>query len=88
MAEEKTEKTKSDKKKKKATDKNTAQSNSLSKYMRETRGELRKVTWPTRKEAWRLTWIVLAVTAAFAGFLWAFDALFSNALRLLLEQII
>ena len=87
MAEEKTEKTKSDKKKK-TSDKNAAQSNSLSKYMRETRGELRKVTWPTRKEAWRLTWIVLAVTAAFAGFLWAFDALFSNALRLLLEQII
>ncbi len=88
MAEEKTEKTKSNKKKKKAADKNAAQSNSLSKYMRETRGELRKVTWPTRKEAWRLTWIVLAVTAAFAGFLWAFDALFSNSLRLLLEQIV
>jgi len=88
VAEEKTEKTKSNKKKKKAADKNAAQSNSLSKYMRETRGELRKVTWPTRKEAWRLTWIVLAVTAAFAGFLWAFDALFSNSLRLLLEQIV
>ncbi len=88
MAEEKAEKTKSNKKKKKAADKNAAQSNSLSKYMRETRGELRKVTWPTRKEAWRLTWIVLAVTAAFAGFLWAFDALFSNSLRLLLEQIV
>ncbi len=87
MAEEKTEKTKSDKKKKKA-DKNAVQPNSLSKYLRETRGELRKVTWPTRKEAWRLTWIVLAVTAAFAGFLWAFDALFSNSLRLLLEQIV
>lgn len=88
MAEEKTEKVKSDKKKKKTADKNVAQSNSLSKYLRETRGELRKVTWPTRQEALRLTWIVLAVTAAFAGFLWAFDALFSNALRLLLEQII
>lgn len=88
MAEEKTEKVKSDKKKKKAADKNVAQPNSLSKYLRETRGELRKVTWPTRQEALRLTWIVLAVTAAFAGFLWAFDALFSNALRLLLEQII
>jgi len=88
VAEEKAEKTKSNKKKKKAADKNAAQSNSLSKYMRETRGELRKVTWPTRKEAWRLTWIVLAVTAAFAGFLWAFDALFSNSLRLLLEQIV
>ena len=88
MAEEKTEKVKSDKKKKKTADKGVSQQNPLSKYLRETRGELKKVTWPTRQEALRLTWIVLAVTAAFAGFLWAFDALFSNALRLLLEQII
>lgn len=88
MAEEKTEKIKSDKKKKKIEDKGVAQPNPLSKYLRETRGELRKVTWPTRPEALRLTWIVLGVTAAFAGFLWAFDALFSNVLRLLLEQII
>lgn len=88
MAEEKTEKVKSDKKKKKTDEKSVVQPNSLSKYLRGTRGELRKVTWPTRQEALRLTWIVLGVTAAFAGFLWAFDALFSNALRLLLEQII
>jgi preprotein translocase subunit SecE len=88
VAEEKTEKVKSDQKKKKTADKSAVQPNSLSKYLRETRGELRKVTWPTRQEALRLTWIVLGVTAAFAGFLWAFDALFSNALRLFLEQII
>lgn len=88
MAEEKIEKVKSDKKKKKMAEKGGAQMNPLSKYLRGTRGELRKVTWPTRQEAMRLTWIVLGVTAAFAGFLWAFDALFSNALRLLLEQII
>lgn len=88
MAEEKTEKVNSDKKKKKTADKDVAQPNPLSKYFRETRGELRKVTWPTRPEATRLTWIVLGVTTAFAIFLWAFDALFSNALRLMLEQII
>ncbi len=65
-----------------------AQENSISRYIRETRGELRKVTWPTREEAWRLTAIVLGVTAAFAVFLWAVDALFANAIRLLIEQII
>ena len=62
-----------------------AEENGLSRYIRETRGELRKVTWPTREEAWRLTAIVLAVTAAFAVFLWAVDALFANALRLVIE---
>ncbi len=84
MAEEK----KQDKKKKKAAGKKADQSNPLSKYLISTRGELRKVTWPTRKEAMRLMWIVLGVTAVFALFLWVFDALFSNGLELLLEQII
>ncbi len=65
-----------------------AEENALSRYIRETRGELRKVTWPTREEAWRLTAIVLAVTAAFAVFLWAVDALFANALRLLIETVL
>lgn len=65
-----------------------AQENSISRYIRETRGELRKVTWPTREEAWRLTAIVLGVTAAFAIFLWAVDALFANSIRLVIEQLI
>ena len=37
--------------------------NALVRYLRETRGELRKVTWPTRQESQRLTAIVLGVTA-------------------------
>ena len=65
-----------------------APENALSRYFRETRGELRKVTWPTREEAWRLTAIVLAVTAAFAVFLWAVDALFANSLRLLINAVL
>jgi preprotein translocase SecE subunit len=39
---------------------------------RETRAELRKVTWPTRREALRLTGIVLAATIGFALFLGVF----------------
>jgi preprotein translocase subunit SecE len=60
----------------------------LSRYIRETRGELRKVTWPTRQESWRLTGIVLGVTLATAAFLWFFDTIFSGGLRLLIEQMI
>lgn len=66
----------------------TAQNNPISKYVRETRGELRKVTWPSREESWRLTGIVLAVTLAMAAFLWTFDAIFSNGLQALLQQMI
>ena len=35
--------------------------NAIVRYYRETVGELKKVVWPTREEAWRLTLIVLVV---------------------------
>ena len=31
----------------------------ISRWWRETIGELRKVTWPTKKEAWQTTKVVL-----------------------------
>ena len=41
-------------------------------------GELRKVTWPTRQEATRLTMLVIALAAAMGVFLGFFDWLFSR----------
>lgn len=74
---------------KKAPEKKTSkQQNPISRYLRETRGELRKVTWPTRDESWRLTLIVLAVSVVMSIFLWVFDAIFSNSIQALLEQMI
>lgn len=64
------------------------QENAFSRYLRETRAELRKVVWPTREEAWRLTAIVLGVTAAFAVFLWAVDSVFSNSIRFIIERLV
>ncbi len=64
------------------------QENAISRYIRETRGELRKVTWPTRDEAQRLTAVVLGVTAAFAAFLWIVDALFSNSIEFLIQRLL
>ena len=55
--------------KSKSEKKTAGQPNAVVRYLRETRGELRKVTWPTRQESWRLTGIVLAVTIATAAFL-------------------
>ena len=46
--------------------------NAIQTFFRETVGELRKVTWPTRKEAQNLTVIVIVVilsTGLFLGFL-------------------
>jgi len=67
----------------------SGQENPLVSYFRETRGELRKVTWPTREEAWRLTLIVLAVSAVMAIFLGVIlDATFSNLVQFLVRQLI
>ena len=65
----------------------TQRTNPLTKYLRETRGELRKVVWPTREESMRLTLIVLAVTAVFAVFLGLMDAGFSAIFEVLINAI-
>jgi preprotein translocase subunit SecE len=61
------------------------QENPVARYWREVRGEVRKVTWPSRVESWRLTGIVLAATALVGVFLWIFDFLFSTGFRALVD---
>ena len=51
--------------------------NAIQRFWRETIGELRKVTWPTWKEALNLTRIVLIVLTLMAAFLGALDVLFT-----------
>ena len=43
---------------------NEKQEGALQRWVRETRGELRKVTWPTREEALRLTYVVIGLSLA------------------------
>ena len=59
--------------------------NGLVRYYRETVGELKKVVWPTREEAIRLTAIVLAVITVMAIVLGTFDYLFSQLVRFLIS---
>ena len=59
--------------------------NRLVRYLRGTRGELRKVSWPSRQEALSLTRIVVIVTGSMAIVLGLLDRLFQEELRLLLE---
>lgn len=61
------------------------QPNALTRYFRETIGELKKVSWPTREEAINLTRIVLIVIAAMALFLGVLDLLFGKFFALLLR---
>ena len=57
----------------------------VAEYLRDTRGELRKVSWPTRKQATNLTAIVLAVTVAMAIFLGALDFIFASLISLIVS---
>lgn len=59
------------------------QPNAIQRYFNETVGELRKVTWPTRREATNLTLIVLAVMVVVGFYLGLADTLFSRLFALL-----
>ena len=52
-----------------ASKKDSKKQNAIQRFTRETVGELRKVSWPTRQEAWQLTLIVLVVLAFMSVFL-------------------
>jgi preprotein translocase subunit SecE len=54
------------------------QPNFISRYSRETIGELRKVTWPTRQEATSLTIVVLIVVAVMSTFLGVLDMIYTR----------
>ncbi len=55
--------------------------NAIQRYFRETVGELRKVNWPTTKEAWHLTKIVLLVLALMSILLGSLDFIFSKIIE-------
>ncbi|HRW03778.1 MAG: preprotein translocase subunit SecE [Caldilineaceae bacterium] len=61
--------------------------NALVRYFRDTRAEIAKVTWPTREEGIRLTWVVTIVTIVAAIVLFSIDALFSFVITLLISLI-
>ncbi len=61
------------------------QPNAISKWWRETIGELRKVSWPTIPETRRLTIIVLIVMFVMSAVLGALDFLFSKVISLLVS---
>jgi preprotein translocase subunit SecE len=58
--------------------------NFIARFFSETVGELRKVSWPTRDEALRLTAIVMVVLIGSSLFLGAIDALLTEFFRLIL----
>mgnify|MGYP005833113901 FL=1 len=61
------------------------QPNAMVRYFRETSGELKKVNWPTRREAINLTAIVLAVTFGMSIIMGFLDLIFSRLFALIFQ---
>jgi preprotein translocase subunit SecE len=57
--------------------------NALVRYFKDTRAEIGKVTWPTREEGLRLTWVVLVVTMLATVLIFGIDFLFGLLIRLI-----
>ncbi len=55
----------------------TKSDNAIVRYFKDTRAEIAKVTWPTRQEGLRLSWIVFVVTVISAIALFGIDSLFA-----------
>ncbi len=58
--------------------------NVIRRFFNETIGELRKVSWPTRKEAVNLTVVVIGVLIGSAALLGVLDFLFTKLFALIL----
>ena len=53
----------------------------LKSYIKESRQEFQRVNWPTRKETFRLTLTVIAISLVFAAFLGILDMVFTYLLE-------
>jgi len=59
----------------------TRQGRGVTQFLGEVRSELRKVVWPTRREAANLTVLVIAISVAMGVLLGTIDFLFSQLFR-------
>jgi preprotein translocase subunit SecE len=56
----------------------------LIQYFRDSRGELSRVSWPTRQQVFEGTQAVLIFVVALTLIVWMLDVLFSTVIRLVL----
>ena len=57
----------------------------ITRFMREAKVELKKVTWPTKQELIANTAVVLIAVVICAALIWVIDSFFSVAFRWLLK---
>ena len=55
-------------------------------FLTEVRSELKKVTWPGRKEVYSTTLVVIGTSIFFGFYLWGLDIVFSRALSVVFKR--
>jgi len=56
----------------------------IGEYIKETRAELKHVSWPTRRQATVFTVVVIVISLITAAYLGAFDYIFTTLLKLVI----
>ena len=60
--------------------------NKLTQYIKDSIAEMKKVTWPTKKQTYNYTLLVILVSLAVAIFLGALDYIFNWLLQLIIVR--
>jgi len=60
--------------------------NKIKDYVSSSFDEMKKVTWPTKKEAYNYTVLVIGISVGMALFLWLLDSIFAKGLELLINR--
>lgn len=64
---------------------NLSKTQSMGKFFKNVRSELKKVIWPSRKDLTTYTTVVLVACVFAALGIWAVDALFGGLLKLIIK---
>ena len=57
----------------------------VGEFLQQVKAELQKVTWPTRKETYGSTMVVIVLVLMVAVFLWVIDTALSTMIQTLLN---
>jgi preprotein translocase subunit SecE len=57
----------------------------VGEFLQQVKAELQKVTWPTRKETYGSTMVVIVLVLMVAVFLWVVDTALSSMIQTLLN---
>ena len=57
----------------------------VAEFLQQVKAELQKVTWPTRKETYGSTMVVIVLVLMVAVFLWIIDSALSGLIQTLLN---